>query len=67
MFGGLGWPEALIVLAIALIIFGPGKLPQAGKALGEGIRNFRKATGNEEQPQKDDSTAKKTDSSTGEK
>ena len=39
----LGVPELLIILAIALIIFGAGKLPQLGKGLGEGIRNFRNA------------------------
>ncbi len=39
----LGVPELLLILAIALIIFGAGKLPQLGKGLGEGIRNFRNA------------------------
>ena len=63
MFGGLGWPEALVVLAIALVIFGPGKIPQAGKALGEGIRNFRKATGSkEEEPQNSESNTKNSES-----
>ena len=33
----------ILVLAIVLIVFGPGKLPEAGKALGEAIRNFKKA------------------------
>ncbi|HVZ17865.1 MAG TPA: twin-arginine translocase TatA/TatE family subunit [Terriglobales bacterium] len=41
MFGKLGLPELLIILAIALIIFGPGKLADLGKGLGEGIRNFK--------------------------
>lgn len=41
MFGKLGVPELLIILAIALIIFGPGKLADLGKGLGEGIRNFK--------------------------
>ncbi|MFZ3171405.1 MAG: twin-arginine translocase TatA/TatE family subunit [Carboxydocellales bacterium] len=64
MFGGLGWPEALVVVAIALVIFGPGKIPQAGKALGEGIRNFRKATGSkEEEPQKTESDTSISESS----
>jgi sec-independent protein translocase protein TatA len=39
----LGVPELLIILALALIIFGAGKLPQLGKGLGEGIRNFKNA------------------------
>ncbi len=39
----LGWPEVLLILAIVLIVFGAGKLPQVGSALGKGIREFRKA------------------------
>jgi sec-independent protein translocase protein TatA len=42
--GGIGMPELLIILVIILIIFGAGKLPEIGKGLGRGIRNFRKAT-----------------------
>jgi len=38
---GLGLPEIIIILVIVLIIFGPTKLPQLGKALGEGIRSLR--------------------------
>ena len=41
MPGKLGLPEILIVLAIALLIFGPSKLADLGKGLGEGIRNFK--------------------------
>ncbi|MDA8210512.1 MAG: twin-arginine translocase TatA/TatE family subunit [Clostridia bacterium] len=67
MFGfNFGWTEGLIILGIALVIFGPGKLPQVGKALGESIRNFRKASGDEQQPQKAESTTKGTNSTTGE-
>jgi sec-independent protein translocase protein TatA len=39
----LGMGEILIILVIALLVFGPSKLPQLGDALGKGIRNFRKA------------------------
>jgi len=39
----LGFGEVLVILAIALLVFGPTKLPQLGDALGKGIRNFRKA------------------------
>ncbi|MFW5998635.1 MAG: twin-arginine translocase TatA/TatE family subunit [Bacillota bacterium] len=41
---GLGLPELLVVLVIALVIFGPAKLPKIGKALGKSIREFKKAT-----------------------
>ena len=43
MPGKLGLPEILIILAIALLIFGPSKLADLGKSLGEGIRNFKSA------------------------
>lgn len=39
---GLGLPEMMVVLVIALVFFGPSKLPAAGKSLGEAIRNFKK-------------------------
>ncbi len=41
MFGSLGLPELLLLLAIVVLIFGANKLPQLGRGLGEGIRNFR--------------------------
>lgn len=40
---GIGVPELVIILVVALIIFGPGKLPEIGGALGKGIRDFRKS------------------------
>ena len=42
--GSLGWPEILIILVIALIIFGPRKLPELGKTLGQSLAQFRKAS-----------------------
>jgi len=41
MGGKLGLPEILVILAIALLIFGPSKLADLGKGLGEGIKNFK--------------------------
>jgi sec-independent protein translocase protein TatA len=43
MGGKLGLPEILIILAVALLIFGPSKLADLGKGLGEGIKNFKSA------------------------
>jgi sec-independent protein translocase protein TatA len=40
----LGFAEIVLILVIALVVFGPSKLPQLGDALGKGIRNFKKAT-----------------------
>ncbi|HKP85415.1 MAG TPA: twin-arginine translocase TatA/TatE family subunit [Blastocatellia bacterium] len=42
--GSLGMPEILMILVIALIIFGPRKLPELGKSLGQGLAHFRKAS-----------------------
>ncbi|MGC9323548.1 MAG: twin-arginine translocase TatA/TatE family subunit [Desulfomonilia bacterium] len=41
MIGGLGMTELIIILVIVLVIFGAGKLPEVGSALGKGIRNFK--------------------------
>ena len=38
---GLGFPELVVICIIALLVFGPKKLPDAGKALGQAIRGFR--------------------------
>ncbi len=40
---GIGAPELIVILVIALIVFGPGKLPEIGSALGKGVRDFKKA------------------------
>ncbi len=41
--GSLGMPELLLIALVFIIVFGGGKLPQLGRGLGEGIRNFRDA------------------------
>ena len=43
MFGGIGMPELIVILVIALIFFGPGKLPEVGSMIGKAIRGFKKA------------------------
>ncbi len=45
---GLGWQELVLILLIVIIIFGAGKLPEIGGALGRGIKEFKQATKDEE-------------------
>ena len=45
---GMGWQELIIVLIIVVIIFGVGKLPEIGSALGRGIKNFKKSMNEKE-------------------
>ena len=54
----LGFGEILIILVVVLLIFGANKIPQLGDALGKGIRNFRKASSNDDAI---DVTPEKTD------
>ncbi len=44
MFGSLGMPELIVIFVIALIVFGPRKLPELGRSLGRGITEFKRAT-----------------------
>ena len=44
MFGSIGMPELIIIMVIALIIFGPRKLPELGKSLGRSLNEFKKAS-----------------------
>jgi sec-independent protein translocase protein TatA len=41
--GDIGLPELLVIFIIILVLFGPGKLPDVGKAIGEALRGFKKA------------------------
>ena len=59
MIGKLGLPEILIILAVALLIFGPGRLSELGKGLGEGIRNFKSSVRDGEQPSQPTAEEKK--------
>lgn len=38
---GLGWPELIIILVIVLVVFGASRVPEVGRALGKGIKEFR--------------------------
>jgi TatA/E family protein of Tat protein translocase len=44
MFGSIGFPELLAIMAIALLVFGPKKLPEVGRSLGRALREFRKTS-----------------------
>jgi len=44
MFGSIGMPELLIILTLALIIFGPRKLPELGRSLGKSLGEFKRAS-----------------------
>ena len=43
MFGSIGGPELIVIFIVALLIFGPRKLPELGRALGRGMAEFRRA------------------------
>lgn len=53
LFQGFGPFEAIIIVVVVLIVFGVGKLPQVGGALGKGIREFRKGKADELEEPKD--------------
>lgn len=50
MFGSIGVPELLVIFAVVLLVFGPGKLPDVGRSIGEAIRGFKKALNEDESP-----------------
>ncbi len=43
MFGRIGPAELILILGVALIVFGPAKLPELGRSLGQGLREFKKS------------------------
>ena len=52
MLGKLGMPELLIIMVLALLIFGPRKIGELGKGLGDGIRGFKSALKEDEAAEK---------------
>jgi sec-independent protein translocase protein TatA len=62
MPGNIGLPEILVVLVIALIVFGPKRLPELGRSLGRGIREFRSSISGHD----DDESEKKPEIESGE-
>lgn len=56
MEGKIGIPEILLILGIALLLFGPSKFASLGKSIGEGLRNFKSAI--KEEPEKKDQGTK---------
>lgn len=54
LFGPLGLPELAVILVIVIVIFGSSRLPQLGKGLGEGIRNFKTSLREGKGPTKED-------------
>jgi sec-independent protein translocase protein TatA len=57
---GLGSTELFIILVIVLVLFGGGRLPQVGSALGKGIRNFRRAFGGDDEDTPQDGSKNNT-------
>ena len=52
--GRFGLPEILIILVIVILIFGANRLPELGRGIGKGIRNFKDATKNAEKDKDED-------------
>jgi len=61
MFGSLGMPELIVIFVVALVVFGPSKLPELGKSLGEAIRGFKKSINESDKPPIEKSDSRKND------
>ncbi len=54
MFRSIGFPELVVILVVAVLLFGGKKIPEVAKGLGEGIKNFKNALKTDENDKKDD-------------
>jgi sec-independent protein translocase protein TatA len=53
--GPIGWQEMIIILVVLLLLFGAKRLPEMGRSLGRGMREFKDAvTGNDEEPERNE-------------
>ena len=59
MFGSIGMPELIVIFVVALVVFGPSKLPELGKSLGEAIRGFKKSVSEADKPSVENSDSRK--------
>ncbi|MBR4641759.1 MAG: twin-arginine translocase TatA/TatE family subunit [Selenomonadaceae bacterium] len=59
---GIGVPELILILIIGLVVFGPGKLPGVGKALGQSIKEFKQANSEDDKTEQKKLEAAKIDS-----
>ena len=54
MFRSIGFPELVVILVVAVMLFGGKKIPEVAKGLGEGIKNFKNALKTEDHPDVDE-------------
>jgi sec-independent protein translocase protein TatA len=59
MPGGIGWMEIMLLLLVMLLVFGPKRLPEMGRSLGRGIREFKESVTGEDKD--DDEEPRKTE------
>jgi sec-independent protein translocase protein TatA len=59
MPGGIGWMEIMLLLLVMLLVFGPKRLPEMGRSLGRGIREFKESVTGEDKD--DDDEPRKTE------